>query len=161
MALGHINTLIYFHQESTLCLKILFTFRLSEIAPNCCARVKRPGFTEFKKDPLWTDTQQSPILSRFYNTSKKLQLSTLLIYSLSNFRNTRSYPLQRNHFISMTNWEFNFIDFYIIHNPCGQFLDQIFDPLPPLQTILQNEHYQVTWTLANSPFPCHVHMVYE
>ena len=37
----------------------------------------------------------------------------------------------------------------------------IFDPLPPLWTILLNKAYVVIWTFGNPPLPYHVHMVHE
>ena len=38
---------------------------------------------------------------------------------------------------------------------------EIFDPLPPLWTILLNKAYVVIWTFGIPPPPCHVHMGYE
>ena len=45
-------------------------------------------------------------------------------------------------------------------NHVGRFLD-IYDPPPPLWTILLNKAYVEIWTFDKPPSPCHVHMVYE
>ena len=45
-------------------------------------------------------------------------------------------------------------------NHVDNFLD-IFNPPPPLWTILLNKSYVVIWTFGKLPSPCLAHMVYE